>query len=492
MSIVFTLDKASFEKSGISVLNDLSLQIPVGQHTAIIGGSGSGKTTLLDVFSSKLFPKQGKFNVNTNGKIISVPRDYGFHKIVGAAYQYYQQRYTAMDAEIGPNLYEVFQNQIQALYTVNQNSVELAPPQYTDDEVLEVCRLFKLEHLLYKKITSLSNGETRRSLLALSILKKPTVLLLDEPYSGLDSQHREELSHILANLTDVQIIMTAAMTDLPKNISHIIYLEDGKVVFYGKRAEYENYKVTTEVKKPKIPFPKLKNENLPFQKAVELRNGSVKYGDKQVLSGINWEIKKGERWALMGPNGSGKSSLLSLITGDNLQCYNNDLSLFDKRRGSGESIWELKRKIGYVSPELHLYFNKAIRVWKVLASGFFDTIGLFSKLNTAQEEQLEKCIQYFNLQNIRERQLSQLSFGEQRMVFLARALIKNPALLILDEPCQGLDYAQMIRFRALVDDICADSDTTLIFVSHYPAEIPACVHKTLYLEAGQMLKITEK
>ena len=188
---------------------------------------------------------------------------------------------------------------------------------------------------------------------------------------------------------------------------------------------------------------------------------------------------------MLGPNGSGKSSILSLITADNPQAYRNDFDLFDRKRGSGESIWAIKKRIGFVSPELHLYADAHNSVWKIIASGLFDTAVLFKPLSNEQAESVADFIQLFNLENVKDKLLHQLSSGQQRLVFLARALVKNPPLLILDEPCQSLDHAHMVYFRELVNELVVSLDKTLIYVTHYEAEIPACVNQVFRIEKGK-------
>jgi molybdate transport system ATP-binding protein len=179
--------------------------------------------------------------------------------------------------------------------------------------------------------------------------------------------------------------------------------------------------------------------------------------------------------------------LLSLITGDNPQAYANEIYLFDKRRGSGESIWDIKRRIGYVSPELHLYFPPSISVFKVVASGLFDTIGLFRQLNEEQIKRVSDWIRLFGLQHISNRLLCHISASEQRLTLLARALVKNPSLLILDEPAQGLDTDQTAMFKDMVDQICTHTNKTLIYVSHFQQEIPACVDRFILLKDGEIV-----
>ncbi len=201
------------------------------------------------------------------------------------------------------------------------------------------------------------------------------------------------------------------------------------------------------------------------------------------LNGVSFEIHDGEMVAIMGPSGSGKSTLLSLINGDNPQAYANEIYLFDKRRGSGESIWDIKQKIGFISPELHWYFDKSISVFDTVASGFFDTVGLFKKLSEEQEILVAKWLAVFNLSEHAFALLSNLSVSRQRVVMLIRALIKNPALLILDEPCQGLDNQQTVNFIYLIDHFCQDK--TLIYVSHYDQEVPSCINKKLELNEGK-------
>ena len=187
---------------------------------------------------------------------------------------------------------------------------------------------------------------------------------------------------------------------------------------------------------------------------------------------------------MKGPNGAGKSTLLSLITGDNPQAYANEIHLFDERRGRGESIWDIKQKIGYVSPELHAFFDKNISCYDAIGSGFFDTVGLYKKLSSQQHQLIQQWLDFLRISHVHQKPLSSISSGGQRLTLLARALVKNPPLLVLDEPCQGLDDEQKEQFVQLIDDLCVQLDKTLIYVSHYEEDIPGCVDKVLLLEAG--------
>jgi molybdate transport system ATP-binding protein len=470
------------------VLRDINLEISRDVNLGIIGHNGSGKSTLVDLFAGKIFPFQGKVTKPKYSEVELVPRDYSFHRIVGAAYQYYQQRYHAYDAEIGPSVLEVLQNQAIPIGTVDAKSVTLPEPKYAIEWVKETAKKMNIAHLLDRKVTSLSNGETRRTLIAISLLKKPLLLILDNPFVGLDTESKDKLRQLL-NEAGIQVILVASLLDMPKCIKRIIILKNGSL----EKECFRPFPKQQELKAEIVLDQKLLNQFSTNNKTqnqesiIKLVNGKVAYNGKSVLIDVNWEVIQHEKWALLGANGSGKSTLISLLTGDNPQAYQNELYLFGKKRGTGESIWDIKGRIGYISPEMHLYFPKNMMVWKVVASGVFDTIGLFKTLRLQEEQAVNNIINLLNIDSLRDRPLNELSTGEQRIVLLARALVKNPELLLLDEPCQGLDFDRMIHFRDLINELALKLNKTLIYVSHNPEEIPACINKTIRLENGRMI-----
>lgn len=487
------MENVSVKKNDNLVLKNITFVDNGARNLAITGSNGSGKSTFLDLLAGKIFPSGGKMSRDKTRKIVSVSRDYSFHRIVGSAYQYYQQRYNAYDAETGPTLYEVLQNQVLPIGTVDPSSVELPPLAHAPEKVEAAATRFRVSHLLDRKITSLSNGETRRSLLTYWFLQDPDVILLDNPFSGLDTQSREELKEIIQGMSGVQVFLVADKKDIPPNFEQALGFEGGEIVFQGNIQDLPDADPPqiTDLAQKLRHIRELHTEVLPdFHTALKLVNIRVNYGSKEVLSAINWEVRKGECWAVLGPNGSGKSTLMSLLTGDNPQSYRNEIYLFDRRRGTGESIWDIKKRIGFVSPELHLFFHKLTPVWKVAGSGFFDTMGLFRKLNEEQMTLIDAYLRLFGIVHLKEKRLDQLSSGQQRLVLLIRALVKNPQLLVLDEPCQGLDHNQMVFFRETLNEIVKSQQKTLIYITHYTEEIPDCVNKKLYLDEGRVVRVT--
>ncbi len=497
MKTLFCFEKAVLGRRPGFVLPPLDWRLRSGEHWAIVGPTGSGKTLLLDTLSGR-WPILGGTFTHAVGPlrttVENVAKDYGFDRNVAQVARFYQQRFNADAAREAPTVRNVLQEQVRPPGTVAEQSVVLPDPAYPDEWLREVANWGQIAHLLDRHLTSLSNGETRRTLLARSLLRRPEVLLLDNPFVGLDVDSRWRLHQILDQMaqagTTLVLVTTAA--EIPHCITHVLALTETGVGWQGPKAHW-----------PGLPWPgqsnpsaeSLTNETLltrwlaappaPFAYAVRMRGVSVAYGSNVVIDNLHWSVRRGDKWAVLGPNGSGKSTLLSLITADNPQAYRNDYDLFDRKRGTGESIWDIKRNLGFVSPELHLYFGREQSVWNVVTSGLFDTAGLFRKLSPEQADQTAFALDLLRLQPLRHKRLDQLSTGQQRWVLLARALIKNPVLLILDEPCQGLDAAHTNRFRDLIDELCQSADRTLLYVSHYADEIPRCVTQVLRLTNGR-------
>ncbi|CAG5005670.1 ABC transporter ATP-binding protein ModF [Dyadobacter sp. CECT 9275] len=478
------------------VLSDLTWNIEDGENWAIVGPTGSGKTTLLETLVGKWPVWKGKiaygWGTALRETVELVANDYSFNRIVSAGAEYYQQRFHAYEAERAPSVRAILTDQLKPVGTIDENSVTLAPSKVDPASLERVSELLSITHLLDHPFVTLSNGETRRMLLAKSLLKRPKLLLLDNAFAGLDVHSREVLREALQKLTKegVRVVMATTATEIPDCITNVLEITKGTVSHVYTAEKYKAIAQGTE-HLPQPDLVKLKDFGAPahsdFEYAVDLRNITVKYGEDVVLHDVSWKISKGEKWALAGANGSGKSTLLSIITADNPQRFANDFDLFDKKRGgAGASIWDIKQKIGHVSPELHLYFPRNTAVFKTIASGFFDATGVFfKKLNDDQITRVHEVAELLHVQELIGKDFSQLSKGQQRMVLLARALVKNPPLLLLDEPCQGLDTPSIEYFKSVVDTICASDQRTLIYVSHYPHEIPDCVTHFFRLEKGK-------
>jgi molybdate transport system ATP-binding protein len=221
--------------------------------------------------------------------------------------------------------------------------------------------------------------------------------------------------------------------------------------------------------------------NVEKEPIIEFRQVSVRYGETLALRSLDWTMRRGENWAILGPNGSGKTTLISLVYADNLQAYANDIRLFGKKRGSGESIWEIKQRIGLVSPHLQAGYRLDLRVFDVVVSGFFDSTGLYRRPTEQQQAAAAEWIERLGIADLRDRIFSQLSYGERRLVIIVRALVKNPELLALDEPCQGLDPANRRRVLSMVDCIAFDTPTQILYVTHRRDEMPRCITNVLRL-----------
>ncbi|WP_295772691.1 ATP-binding cassette domain-containing protein [uncultured Mucilaginibacter sp.] len=466
------------------LLHNLSIIIEDGQHWLITGESGSGKTVLLNVLAGLMKPFTGvialKEGLGSKNITLVTSRHHFKDKTNTSTNMYYQQRYNSSDSD---------QALTVAQYLESKQPNNLVSGYWTIEKATD---LLSLKPLLSKELIKLSNGETKRLRLAAALLSQPQVLLLDDPLSGLDQQTQLRFNSILGALTNsgITVIMSGSGHEIPDVITHVAVLKAGTIVNSLNANEYSPSDEHLEKDADINALSSLVKE-FPLSQhncIVNMNNVHVKYDEHVILNNINWQVKPGDHWALFGHNGAGKSTLLSLINGDNPQAYANDIVLFDKKRGTGESIWDIKKKTGFVSPELYQYFPTDQTALQVIESGYYDTQGLFRPSTASKRNKAKEWLDALHIEQYSTQLLKHIPASAQRLCLLARALIKMPELLILDEPCQGLDKQQRIHFNQLIDVIMANTCTTLIYVTHYANELPSCVNKVIKLEKGNVVE----
>ena len=426
--------------------------------TAIIGGNASGKTQYVD--------KMRKQMASDKVRYVSFRDSYGV--ATDQAY-YLQLRWNQhdIDAET-PNTGQLLEH---TFLLTGPDTQERRQWQH------HLYELFNMKPLLDKYIITLSSGELRKFQLAKTLMTQPTTLILDNPFIGLDSEARGQLRNLLQLLADERqlevYLVVSRREDVPDYVTDIISI--------GELPEREGPGLSEEKRQAILNLPYKENE-YHADEVVSMRQVSIRYGDRTILSELDWRVMNGERWVLSGQNGSGKSTLLSLVCADNPQGYACDISLFGHQRGSGESIWEIKRHIGYVSPEMHRSYHRDIPALRIVASGLKDTVGLYVQSTEEEREVCRWWMRIFGIEHLADRSFLQMSSGEQRLVLLARAFVKDPELLILDEPLHGLDNANRRLAKDIIETFCERKNKTLIFVSHYKEERPACIDHEIYLQ----------
>ena len=445
-----------------------------GEHIALVGPNGGGKSLLVDILTGRwpLLMNEVKYDfapsasdlVCDNIKYITFRDSYGDAE---GGY-YYQQRWNSQDKEVTPLVKDLL-------------------PVAKDEAMKETLyQLFGMDDLLDKHIVLLSSGELRRFQLVKSLLGNPKVLILDNPFIGLDAATRNLLRGLLKRLVDethLQVMLLLSRpNEIPDFITHVVPVKN---CICGKKVALAEFQQGIEACQDEASSvaPSFKTSTQEgTEEVVRLNKVTIRYDERVILKDLDWVVKKGEKWALTGENGSGKSTLLSLVCADNPQSYACDISLFGRKRGSGESIWEIKKRIGYVSPEIHRAYLKNLPAIDIVASGLHDSVGLYVRPRPEEKSVCEEWMQTFGIAGLKDRSFLQLSSGEQRLVLLARAFVKNPDLLILDEPFHGLDDENRRLVKEVVENFSNQQDKTLIMVSHYPEEFPACITHSLHLK----------
>ncbi|HCZ9548873.1 TPA: molybdate ABC transporter ATP-binding protein ModF [Vibrio alginolyticus] len=334
-----------------------------------------------------------------------------------------------------------------------------------------------LSHLRDSGFRVLSTGETRRVMLARALATQPDLVLLDNPFTGLDIAHRAALARYLHSLSqNVQLLVTFSReSDMPEWINSIALFSAGKLDSTMDKSSWDNHPIIGQIKSQSeqqseemMSLIRQHQHSTPFNNPIfELKNGTVEYTDKKIFTDLNWRIDKGQHWQVKGPNGCGKSTLLGLIFGDHPQCYSNDIDIFGKKRGTGETIWEIKQHIGMVSSALHLQYRVNCSALEVILSGFYDSIGLYNQPTRKEMNIANEWLDILHMSQYKKTSFKQLEYGQQRLLLIARAIVKQPTLLILDEPYQGLDFLGRRLVKNTLELIARENLSQLLYVSHY-------------------------
>ncbi len=460
------LETCRVSQSPHHVTTPLAFALEAGQHAMVVSPNGAEKSVLLSELAGEGKVQAGNRSISSRTAVVSTSVQ--------------QQMIAAEKRKDDADILDVVPVPTRVSDILGH---------VRDEHVKTLCHELGITPLLTQPFLSLSTGETRKLLFILALNSEPQVLLLDNPWEGVDDASRDIMLRVIERIHQhVQIIIAVnRLQDMPEIPAVLTLMENGEVISQSPAPYADNMascKTWFHLQRDDITLPDTThacqaNGLSPGVPLVVVNNGLVRFGETVIFSGLNWQVDPGQHWKIVGPNGSGKTCLLTLITGDNPNCYTNDLTVFGIRRGSGESIWDIKQHIGLLSNAFHLSYRVNCSVMDVLLSGFFDSIGLYERPGRDQRAVASAWLDTLHMQARKEAPFQSLSFGDQRLVLVARAMIKHPPLLILDEPCNGLDPINRFAVLALIEQLARDGRTTVLYVSHHKEDAIPSIRRTL-------------
>ncbi len=444
-----------------------SLTIEPLQHTVVLGPNGSGKSALAAFIAGHGALLEGQRVVTSNIAWVSV-----------------EQQQALIEAEKQKDCADIL-DIIAIPTTVEEILLERLDTDDIDQTLLaRVLCVFALTTMLQRPFRALSTGESKKLLLAKAILSQPELLILDEPWDGLDKQACVDFNVLLQEICveTTLVIVLNRLREVPVFCQQLVLMQSGSMQWQTQvtddlTEQLMHISQLQHMQQQNLVLPAKDGDSLaphPLDTSaplVKLTNVKVNYADNIVFDNLNWTIQAQQHWQVTGPNGSGKTCLLNLITGDHPQCYVNDIYVFGYQRGSGESIWQIKQYIGYLSNAFHLDYRVNCSLLHVVLSGFYDSVGLYQQATNNQMALAQQWLALMDLDKQSSTPFQELSFGDQRVALIARAMVKHPALLILDEPCNGLDDINRLKVLALIDLLAREGNTSLLYVNHHQEDM---------------------
>jgi molybdate transport system ATP-binding protein len=506
-----TLDKISVRLRERLYLENTSWKINTDEHWAILGPNGAGKSTLVKSLIGAVPVVGGSMQFHFTETHCSSPAA-ASSKIGFVSSELHR---SVFEREKLKDSFRDFSGDIEGMTTMKDMIFDgfcgdQVERQVFENQFNDVCRKLRVDELLARDIKSLSTGELSKALIVKALIRRPTLLILDEPFEGLDRPSRQFLSEWINQLMLSRmrvILVTHRLDEIVPNVTHVLFLKNGSIFDFGSRSDILTRgkvravydleddgsrrqaalanRVADLARQSRLLNGRSNSEDMPV--LIDMRNVNVSVGGNPALNGFNWVMRAGQNWALSGPAGAGKTTVLKLITGENLQAYANQIYLFGKQKGHGESIWEIRKRMGYISSELQNRHPQSQTALDIVCSGYFDAMGLYKRCRTEEIDNAKEWMDVVGIADLANNYFGRLSHGQKQLVLIARAMVKAPLLMILDEPCDGLDIANRKKIMDVLELIGGLSETDLIYVPNHDDEMLSCITHVLKIDAGQVI-----
>ncbi len=488
---LISIANADVSREGERVLHGISWRLMPGENWAVIGANGSGKSTLLKLIRGDLWPEPGRTSSRVyclEGECQETPL--GIGKLIGLVDPELQDRYIR-------NRIDILGEEVVLTGFFDSVWLQEKPSPSMVRSARHLNSLLDLDGLRKRSILTMSRGEARKLLIARALVSAPRVLLMDEIFNGLDRRARKQLSGLLekAMHRDTQFVLaTHRMSDLGLFITHVALMKEGRIFRQGRRdlvitpdnmGKIRGLPVTAKTARMNMAATARANKGPSDNRRslIMMRRVNVYIDDKNILRDIDWEMKGGENWAVLGKNGAGKSTFLRLISGGHRPASGGKIRRFG--RGNSGSIWDIRKKIGYISPELQAEYDEDMTGEEVVLSGFFSSVGLYRSVTTGQRRISGDLMRLLGIEKLARKRAGRMSYGEFRKVLIARALVNEPALLLLDEPFSGLDRPSKKDLARFIGKVSRNS-TGVVLVTHHRDEIITSISHVLVLDHGKI------
>ncbi len=500
---LITLDNISVRLYDRRYLQNTSWEIRTEQNWAIVGPNGSGKTTLAKALFGGVPVVRGSVTHHVDAAdgekdpVKRLPVGYASPELFRELYE----------RELLEESFRDFSGRIDEKTTPRDVVMRGLDKSAYDREAFErrllhVAEKMGIKGILGRDICAISSGELCKVVIVRALMRKPKLLILDEPFNGLDRNSRNALKQDLNDLIQGGVrllLITHRFEEILPGITHVLRMKDGEVLAAGSRDQVLNSmdRVDRQPDHARPRLPHLEKKGIQGAQTasrtthgtlIDMRQVMVRYGDVIVVDDFNWQVRTGENWLSLGKNGAGKSTVLKVILGDNPQAYSNHVQVFGKQRGVGTSIWEIKKRIGMVSTEFQARYPKDVLALNVVCSGFFDSMGLYRACSSEQKNTAMEWMKALGIDGLAKCLFGQLSYGQRKMAIIARAVVKSPELLFLDEPCDGLDRFNRRKILSVLEYIGRHTDTKLVYVTHHEDEILPCITHRLTLQKGRIVE----